>query len=168
MDIQALNQLPPVQLKEALARCCGATNWIARMTAAFPVKNEQQLFSEAERIWYACTESDWREAFTHHPKIGDINSLKEKFASTSQWAQGEQSAVRHTSYEVLQALAKGNAAYEQKFGYIFIVCATGKGAEEMLALLEARLHNDPADEINIAMAEQNKITHIRLQKLLST
>jgi 2-oxo-4-hydroxy-4-carboxy-5-ureidoimidazoline decarboxylase len=167
MTVAQLNSLPPAALKEALAKCCGATAWVAQMAAAFPVKDKQQLLDEAERTWFACSESDWREAFTHHPKIGDISSLKEKFASTSQWAEGEQSSVRHTSEQVLQALAEGNTQYEQKFGYIFIVCATGKRAEEMLALLEARIHNAPADEIKIAMGEQNKITKIRLEKLLA-
>jgi len=167
MTLRELNNYPPAALKEALSRCCGAANWIERMAAVFPVRDEQTLFSEAERIWLSCSESDWREAFTHHPKIGDIGALKEKFASTSQWAEGEQSAVRQTSDDVLRALAEGNAAYERRFGYIFIVCATGKRAEEMLALLQARLHNDPADEIKIAASEQNKITRIRLEKLLA-
>ena len=166
MTLTELNTLSAAALKEALSKCCGARAWVNQVAATFPLKSEQQLFSEAEHIWYACTESDWREAFTHHPKIGDINSLKAKFASTSQWAEGEQSAVRHTSQQVLEALAAGNDAYEKKFGYIFIVCATGKPAEAMLALLQARLHNSPADEIKIAMAEQNKITLLRLEKLL--
>ena len=167
MTLAELNNLPPAALKDALTKCCGAARWVEQMAAAFPVKDKQQLLDDAERIWLACSESDWREAFTHHPKIGDISSLKEKFASTSQWAEGEQSSVRHTSKQVLQALAEGNTQYEQKFGYIFIVCATGKRAEEMLALLQARLHNTPADEIKTAMGEQNKITKIRLEKLLA-
>ena len=166
MTLTELNNLHPAALKEALGKCCGAGAWVSQLMAVFPVKDAQQLFSEAQRTWYACDEADWREAFTHHPKIGDINSLKEKFASTSQWAEGEQSSVRLTSQQVLEALASGNTQYEQKFGYIFIVCATGKSAEEMLALLQARLHNSPADEIKIAMAEQNKITRLRLEKLL--
>lgn len=167
MTLAELNSLPPAALKEALAKCCGATAWVTQMAAVFPVKDKQELLEAAEHTWFMCSESDWREAFTHHPKIGDISALREKFASTSQWAEGEQSSVRHTSEQVLQALAQGNAQYEQKFGYIFIVCATGKRAEEMLALLEARIHNDPADEIKIAMGEQNKITKIRLEKLLA-
>ena len=167
MTITELNNLPVAELKEALSRCCGATGWIARMVAVFPVKDKQQLLGEAELIWFSCAESDWREAFTHHPKIGDINSLKEKFASTSAWAEGEQSSVRQSSQQVLEALAEGNRQYEQKFGYIFIVCATGKSAGEMLALLEARLHNSPGEEIKIAMGEQNKITQLRLEKLLA-
>ncbi|HEY4151592.1 MAG TPA: 2-oxo-4-hydroxy-4-carboxy-5-ureidoimidazoline decarboxylase [Chitinophagaceae bacterium] len=167
MTLTELNHLPATDLKEALAKCCGATAWVEQVAAAFPVSGKEQLLAEAERVWFACSEKDWREAFTHHPKIGDIDSLKEKFASTSQWAEGEQSAVRHTSEQVLIALAAGNLQYEEKFGYIFIVCATGKSAGEMLALLQARLHNNPSDEIKIAMAEQNKITRLRLEKLLA-
>jgi 2-oxo-4-hydroxy-4-carboxy-5-ureidoimidazoline decarboxylase len=107
------------------------------------------------------------EAFLHHPKIGSLDALAAKFANTAQWASGEQASVQSASKAVLQALADGNTAYEQKFGYIFIVCATGKSAEEMLALLQARLPNPPKTEIGIAMAEQMKITLIRLEKLLN-
>lgn len=166
MTLTALNKLPKPALKELLFKCCGSTNWVKQMAILFPLKDPKQLFLLAEGIWFASPEKDWREAFTHHPKIGDINSLKEKFASTSAWAEGEQSGVNHTSQQVIEALAAGNNLYEERFGYIFIVCATGKTAEEMLALLEARLHNNPADEIKIAMAEQNKITKLRLEKLL--
>lgn len=90
-----------------------------------------------------------------------------RFASTAQWASGEQSGVNAAKSETIQALAEGNHLYEEKFGYIFIVCATGKSAAEMLAILQTRLNNEPADEIKIAAAEQNKITKLRLQKLLA-
>ncbi|RZK26134.1 MAG: OHCU decarboxylase, partial [Hymenobacter sp.] len=113
------------------------------------------------------SEADWREAFTHHPKIGDVSALREKFASTATWAAGEQGAVRQASQSTLEALAAGNEAYAQRFGYIFIVCATGKSAAEMLALLQARLPHEPAQEIKIAMSEQAKITRLRLEKLLA-
>ena len=115
----------------------------------------------------ASRETDWREAFTHHPKIGDVDALREKFASTAAWAAGEQGAVRQASEATLQGLKAGNEAYEQHFGYIFIVCATGKSADEMLALLQARLPHSPAEEIHVAMAEQAKITRLRLEKLLA-
>ncbi len=90
-----------------------------------------------------------------------------KFASTSAWAEGEQASVKQASQATLEALAAGNTEYERKFGYIFIVCATGKTADEMLALLQARMPNKPEDEILIAMGEQDKITRIRLEKLLA-
>ena len=167
MTLSQLNQLNPMQRRTELGRCCGSTEWIKRMMEIFPVQDEGALQREAERTWFACDENDWREAFTHHPKIGDISSLKEKFAATAKWAGEEQSAVRQTADSVLQALKDGNMEYENRFGYIFIVCASDKSAGEMLALLQARLHNNASDEIQIAMREQNKITLLRLQKLLS-
>jgi 2-oxo-4-hydroxy-4-carboxy-5-ureidoimidazoline decarboxylase len=167
MTLTELNDLPPTGLADALRKCCGATAWVSAMLQIFPVADAETLLREATTSWYSLSEADWREAFTHHPKIGDLNSLKEKFASTSTWATGEQGAVTQAPQQVLEALAAGNEAYEQKFGYIFIVCATGKSAEEMLGLLQARLPNSPEEEIHVAMAEQDKITRIRLEKLLA-
>lgn len=167
MSIGALNTLDNSSLREMLGRCNGSAVWVEKMLALFPLPDEGILLREAERIWYSCTEADWREAFTHHPKIGDLDSLKKKFAATGQWAAGEQSGVQAAPEEVLQALAAGNDAYEQKFGYIFIVCATGKSAGEMLNLLQARLNNNPETEIHVAMGEQSKITRLRLEKLLA-
>jgi 2-oxo-4-hydroxy-4-carboxy-5-ureidoimidazoline decarboxylase len=167
MTLSDLNALAPAARAEALATCCGATAWVAALNEQFPFDSTAALYEAAERIWYTLSEADWREAFTHHPKIGDVNALKEKFASTAAWAAGEQGAVRQASDETLAALAAGNVAYERKFGYIFIVCATGKSAAEMLALLEARLPNDPSQEIHVAMGEQAKITRLRLEKLLA-
>ncbi|MDB5234822.1 MAG: hypothetical protein JWR44_1815 [Hymenobacter sp.] len=138
------------------------------MLAIFPVADAEMLMQQATVIWNKLSEADWREAFTHHPKIGgDVAALREKFASTSTWAEGEQASVKQASQATLEALAAGNSDYEQKFGYIFIVCATGKTAEEMLTLLQARLPNKPEVEILIAMGEQDKITRIRLEKLLA-
>ena len=167
MELAELNNLLEPERKELLQKCCGAQNWVERMNAFFPVQSKEELFAEADRTWFACTEADWREAFEHHPKIGDLSSLKDKFANTGKWAANEQAGVNQTSEEILRALAEGNKKYEEKFGYIFIVCATGKTAEEMLALLQERLPNSPEAEIKIAMAEQNKITRIRLEKLLA-
>ena len=132
----------------------------------FPIDDMVELLDDAEDEWYKCSPEDWKEAFSHHPKIGDIDSLKKKFASTANWAMGEQSGTSTASEETIKALAKGNKEYEGKFGYIFIVCATGKSADEMLAILNSRLPNDPKKEIEIAADEQNKITRLRLEKLL--
>jgi 2-oxo-4-hydroxy-4-carboxy-5-ureidoimidazoline decarboxylase len=167
MTLAKLNTLPKPELTDALRKCCGSTAWVEAMADLFPVPDKETLFEQAASIWYGLSEQDWREAFTHHPKIGDINSLKKKFASTSAWAAGEQAAVQQSSQAVLEALADGNARYEEKFGYIFIVCATGKSAEQMLTLLQDRLPNEPTEEIRISMEEQAKITHIRLEKLLA-
>jgi 2-oxo-4-hydroxy-4-carboxy-5-ureidoimidazoline decarboxylase len=167
MNLEQLNALPKPVLAEELRKCCGATNWVNGMAEIFPVSDVETLFDHAKNVWNNLAEADWREAFTHHPKIGDVNSLKEKFASTSTWAEGEQGAVKQASQQVLEDLAAGNEEYERKFGYIFIVCATGKTASEMLDLLQARLPNSADKEILIAMGEQDKITRLRLEKLLA-
>lgn len=167
MTLEQLNHLDKASLREELARCCGARAWVEAMLSRFPFSSESALLKAATDTWNHCTEEDWKEAFTHHPKIGDIDSLKKKFASTAQWASGEQSGTSSASEETLNNLSKGNHLYEEKFGYIFIVCATGKSAPEMLEILNKRLPNQPADEIILAAAEQDKITQLRLKKLLS-
>ena len=167
MHLQELNNLPPATRAEALATCCGAAAWVAVLNQQFPFATAAALFAAADQIWQNLSEADWREAFTHHPKIGDVNALREKFTSTATWAAGEQGAVRQASQATLAALAAGNDAYAQKFGYTFIVCATGKSAGEILALLQARLPNAPTQEIHTAMGEQAKITRLRLEKLLA-
>ena len=166
MTLHELNTLPRQQLKAELLKCCGSSAWVNKMLPFFPAEDLVEVLEDAEEQWYKCSEEDWKEAFAHHPKIGDIESLKKKFASTADWASGEQSGVDTASQQTIEALAKGNKAYENKFGYIFIVCATGKSADEMLGLLTTRLLNDPKDEIEIAADEQNKITKLRLEKLL--
>ena len=168
MNLTELNSLPKPTLAEALQTCCGSTAWVENMLAVFPVPTAENLLVAATAHWNKLTEADWREAFTHHPKIGgDVEALRQKFASTSTWAEGEQAAVKQAPQATLEALAMGNTDYEDKFGYIFIVCATGKSADEMLALLQARLSNKPETEILIAAGEQDKITRIRLEKLLA-
>jgi 2-oxo-4-hydroxy-4-carboxy-5-ureidoimidazoline decarboxylase len=137
------------------------------MLPFFPADDLVELLEDAEEQWYQCNEEDWKEAFAHHPKIGDTESLKKKFTSTAEWASNEQNGVSNASQRTIEALADSNQKYEKKFGYIFIVCATGKSADEMLAILETRLQNSPEVEIEIAADEQNKITKMRLEKLLS-
>jgi 2-oxo-4-hydroxy-4-carboxy-5-ureidoimidazoline decarboxylase len=167
MTIAEFDHLSENEKREVLLKCCGSAVWVDKMLTAFPVEDLVDLLQHAEEKWQQCTEKDWLEAFTHHPKIGDIQSLKAKFANTAAWASNEQAGVDTASDDVLIALAKGNTDYEHKFGYIFIVCATGKSAAEMLGLLESRLPNDPEKEIKIAAEEQNKITRIRLEKLFA-
>lgn len=167
MQLSELNQLVPETAIDEFTKCCGSSSWVQKMVDARPFSDENHLFDEAHRAWADCSEADGLEAFTHHPRIGGKEELAKKFASTANWASGEQASVKEASEAVLDALAKGNADYETKFGYIFIVCATGKSAQEMLDLLQARLPNSPETEIGIAMAEQMKITIIRLRKLLN-
>ena len=167
MTISQLNALDHSNLHEALFNCCGSSRWVQFMISIFPVASAEDLLQEAHDGWALCVESDWLEAFTHHPKIGDVESLKKKFASTANWAADEQKGANEASVEIIQALANENQAYEDKFGFIFIVCATGKTAEEMLILLRERMPNHRGHELEIAAAEQGKITQLRLQKLLS-
>lgn len=167
MTLHQLNILPNEQLEEELFKCCGSTAWVNKMLPFFPAEDLIEILEDAEEQWYQCSEEDWLEAFTHHPKIGDVESLKKKFASTATWASGEQSGAAAASQQTMEALAKGNDEYEHKFGYIFIVCATGKSAAEMLQLLQQRLPNNPSEEIKIAADEQNKITMLRIEKLLN-
>ncbi len=167
MTLQELNKLSATNAFEVFFKCCGSTTWAKQLTGKRPFTSKEELIRVSDSIWQSCSKQDGLEAFTHHPKIGDIKSLEKKFASTKEWAGGEQAGVNTATQNTLIALAEGNEAYLHKFGYIFIVCATGKTAEEMLALLNARINNDAATELQLAMNEQNKITHLRLEKLIS-
>ncbi|HEY6551704.1 MAG TPA: 2-oxo-4-hydroxy-4-carboxy-5-ureidoimidazoline decarboxylase [Vicinamibacteria bacterium] len=162
-----LDALAPAEARAEFRRCCGSARWVERMTAARPFLERERLFAIAEDTWNQLDPEDWREAFAHHPKIGDKEALRARFADTRQWALGEQAGAAQASEEVLEALAQGNQAYEARFGHIFIVCATGKTAAEMLALLRERLGNDPEAELRIAAREQARITRLRLEKLLA-
>lgn len=168
MTLEALHNLDTIETSKLLSTCCGSSKWLELLLNALPFERVTALIAKAEGIWYNdCAEKDWQEAFTHHPKIGDVKSLTEKFASTQHLAGNEQAGVNTATLAVIEALAKANADYEAKFGFIFIVCATGKSAKEMLRLLEDRLSNTYAEELAIAMGEQHKITILRLKKLLS-
>ena len=132
------------------------------MLARVPFGTLEQMRAAAQAEWFALSPADWREAFTHHPRIGDRESLRWRFAATRDLSEREQSGAEGASEDVLAALAEANAAYEARFGYIFIVCATGRSAQEMLGMLRARLGNKPDEEIRVAAEEQAKITELRL------
>ena len=166
MTLEQLNQLASAEATTAFMQCCVAERWVEAMVAARPFASVEQLYDAADSIWQGLEEADYLQAFEGHPKIGDVTSLKQKYASTKQLAAGEQSSVNDATDEVIQALADGNTEYEQRYGFIFIVCATGKSAAEMLALLQARLHNERSVEVQNAADEQAKITRIRINKLL--
>ncbi len=149
-----------------LARCCGAHRWVAAMAKDAPYQSRTHLLGEADAHWWRLDESDWLEAFTHHPRIGaDVAKLREKFAATANWSAGEQAGMASADEEVIRELAASNRAYERRFGFIFIVCASGLSAAEMLARLKHRIDNEPEAELRIAAGEQAKITRLRLEKL---
>jgi 2-oxo-4-hydroxy-4-carboxy-5-ureidoimidazoline decarboxylase len=166
----ACRRLDALAEPEALAaflRCCASRRWAAAMRNGRPYRVESALLAAAESAFAPLERSDWLEAFSNHPRIGDRGSLAERFPQTAEWSESEQGGVADVGEDVLDALVQANREYEARFGHIFIVCATGKGAAEMLALLRQRLPNEPAAELEIAAAAQRKITAIRLLKLLS-
>ena len=168
MTLKEFNDLDKGAARKELMKCCGSSRWALLMIKNLPFASEVDLLNKASQIWKEeCKKQDWLEAFENHPKIGDIKSMEKKFAATKNWAGAEQAGVAKANEKIIEELAKGNNAYEEKFHFIFIVCATGKSAEEMLYLLKSRLRNNYEDELMIAMNEQNKITQIRLQKLIA-
>ncbi len=166
MTIKEFNQLRSEEAQAEIFKCCGSTNWAIKLTDNRPFTTIDDLRITSDTIWSACSVDDFLEAFSHHPKIGDKNSLQKKFA-TKEWASNEQSGVNEASDTILNELANRNEEYEKKFGFIFIVCATGKPATEMLRLQEDRLSNTIGEELHIAMGEQMKITILRFQKLIT-
>ena len=166
MSLESLNKASAEGARHSFLQCCTSDTWIARMVADRPYANAEALRAAADRNWQGLAEADYLQAFDGHPKIGDVSSLKAKYANTKALAAGEQSSVNQASDEIIEKLAEGNSTYEEKFGFIFIVCATGKSAAEMCDLLYARLPNDRDTELKNAAEEQHKIFHIRLEKLL--
>lgn len=160
-----LNTLPADEAAQEFRKCCGATWWSSRMAEARPFADASALVDEADRLFDTMPREAWLEAFGSHPKIGDLDSLRMRLAGNKQWSSGEQAGINAADETTLQGLAAGNIAYEERFGYVFIICATGLTAAEMHASLEQRLQNDDATELRIAAAEQRKITHLRLEKL---
>ncbi|MDQ3264228.1 MAG: 2-oxo-4-hydroxy-4-carboxy-5-ureidoimidazoline decarboxylase [Myxococcota bacterium] len=164
--LSGLNAAPAEEAKARLLRCCGSHRWAEQLTAARPFPDRAALFAAASRIWNEVGREDWLEAFSHHPRIGD-RKLESAGAGTKEWAKGEQAGMNRADENLRAAIAEGNAAYEARYGRVYLVCATGKSAGELLAILQSRLGNDPDTELRIAAAEQDKITRIRLEKLLS-
>lgn len=161
-----LNALPAEAARAELLRCCGAKAWADAVLKARPFADEAALYAAGEAAFRAFARQDWLEAFAAHPRIGDAASLKAKFAETAAWAGGEQAGAARAPEGVLAELAALNEEFSRKFGHIFIVCATGKSAAEMLSLLKERLKNDAPKEACAAAGEQIKITRLRLEKLL--
>ena len=136
------------------------------MVNARPFNSADQLIERAGTVWWSLEADDWLEAFRSHPKIGEKKAEIESTQRARQWSGQEQSGIKKASQETIDSLAMLNREYESKFGYIFIVCATGKSPNEMLAILRQRMKNDVASELRIAAGEQAKITELRLKKLL--
>jgi 2-oxo-4-hydroxy-4-carboxy-5-ureidoimidazoline decarboxylase len=162
---QRLDSASPEEARRLLITCCGSSAWVERMLRRRPFGSADALVTAAHDAWLDLSHTDWLEAFGHHPKIGDRASLARRFASTAHLSAQEQGGVADACPQVLDDLAAANRTYEEKFGYIFIVCASGRSAADMLAMLRARLLNDGETEIRVAAAEQARITGLRLQRI---
>ncbi len=167
MKFYDFNNLPKEEAAKHLNTCCGSAQWLQMMMQRFPFSTPQDLLQYADEVWYQrCGANDWLEAFLHHPEIGNLNSLREKFNVSRHLASAEQAGVQSASDNILLELAEKNKEYKEKFGFIFIVFATGKDAEEILALLQHRIINSREDEMQVAMGEQQKITLHRFKGLV--
>jgi 2-oxo-4-hydroxy-4-carboxy-5-ureidoimidazoline decarboxylase len=166
-ELERLNALPAAEAAEALRSCCGSSSWVDAMVARRPFDSVTALLATADELWQATGPADWDEAFAHHPRIGERESKATVSPTARAWSAGEQGAADRSGAEDRAALAAGGAAYERRFGRIYIVCASGRSAAEMLADVEARLGNDPEQERLVAMKEQGKITELRLRKLVA-
>jgi OHCU decarboxylase len=159
MTLDEFNALEPARARQELVRCCGSSRWAASMTAARPFATIAAMQARGDAICSSLDRGDWLEAFAAHPKIGEQRNV-------SAWSAAEQAGMQSADVRARTQLAVLNAEYEKRFGYIFIVCATGKSPQEMLSILEARLTNGQEHELPIAAEEQRKITALRLAKLV--
>ena len=164
--LASLNSLAANEAQNELLTCCGSKRWAERMIVDRPFASLEDLIEKADRIWWSLDPGDWLEAFLSHPKIGEKKAAATTSEQSKQWSAAEQAGIADAANSTLAKLAELNQKYQDKFGYIFIVCASGKSSEEMLTILGSRLENDSDEELRIAAAEQAKITRLRLQKLV--
>ena len=163
--LAAWNKADETTALEAMIACCGARRWASAMVALRPISSVLELSEAADRVWSTMQAPDWMEAFACHPRIGERKAAHAAAKSVA-WSRQEQSSAASSADRTRAALAAGNALYEERFGFTYIVCATGKSAEEMLAILKRRLNRDRATELKEAAEQQRQITQIRLGKWL--
>jgi OHCU decarboxylase len=165
--VEKLNELSADEAERALLDCCGSARWAREVAALRPFRDVEHLLVGAGRVWFGLGGEDWLEAFRAHPRIGEKKAEAGVSEEARRWSEGEQSRARGASDETKAALVEANREYEERFGFIFIVCATGKTAEEMLSILRARLKNERETELRVAATEQWRITELRVRKFLS-
>jgi 2-oxo-4-hydroxy-4-carboxy-5-ureidoimidazoline decarboxylase len=163
--LNAWNDADESSATKAMLACCGAHRWAVQMVAIRPIASIVELSEAADRVWATMGEPDWMEAFACHPRIGERKAAAASEKSTA-WSVQEQAGTSTAANNVMRELAEGNARYEQRFGFTYIVCATGKSADEMLAILQSRLANDRVAELKEAAEQQRQILQIRLGKWL--
>jgi allantoicase len=167
LNLSRLNSAPLADARLMLTDCCGSQTWVTKMLACVPFANAADAVEAADKIWSELGVEDWLEAFRHHPSIGAKRGKKEQSAAARQWSKGEQSVAQTADAETLARLAAANRKYRERFGYVFLVCATGRSSDDILRNLRERLPNDVETELRIAAAEQRKITRLRLEKLFA-
>lgn len=167
MNLNELNQLTRNDSGKFFSYCCAANNWVEKMSQSRPYENKQTLMSFAKEAWEDMHEADFLQAFDAHPMIGDLSSLREKYQSTLKTAGNEQSGTKHADETVLRSLHQLNHQYLEKFGFIFIICATGLSAEQMLSELQKRIHNSREQELVNAAQQQINISLLRLKHQLT-
>lgn len=160
------NEMDEASALDAMLACCASRRWAAALTTARPIASEAELYAAADRAWNTMSEPDWLEAFSSHPRIGE-RRVAHSSAQSSAWSRQEQSSAESAPQFVLAQLAEANARYQDKFGFNYIVCATGKSAEEMLSILRRRLDNHRSSELREAAEQQRQIMQIRLRKWLA-
>ncbi|MFT5209929.1 MAG: 2-oxo-4-hydroxy-4-carboxy-5-ureidoimidazoline decarboxylase [Flavobacterium sp.] len=160
-----INEMSVTDQRATLLKCCSAKAWVDLMLVNAPFYDKSSLLECADKCWKGLKETDYLEAFTGHPKIGDLDSLRGKYSNTATFASREQSGAAGADEDVLKMLAVGNKSYEKKFGFIFIVCASGKSAEDMLSQLQSRMVNDRETELTNAVEQQRQIFNIRIKRL---
>jgi OHCU decarboxylase len=164
-SVAAFDQMPADEAADLLLACCGARRWVEGMVARRPFHLLGVLLGNADEVWSTMSPADWREAFEHHPRLGEARSAAPQGDRGQTWSSGEQAGLSDASLELRTKLAAVNEAYEARFGFICIICATGLSVADVITLTEERLGNDLADELPIAAEEQRKITRLRLLKL---
>jgi allantoicase len=166
-DLSQLNSLSSEEAEAEFLKCCGSRSWARQVAAKRPFSAVNDLLKSSEDVWWSLESDDWLEAFRSHPRIGEQKAAQSTGAAAQKWSQQEQAAVQNAAENTKSELARLNLEYEKRFGFIFIVCATGKSSDEMLSLLKERLSHTRDQELRIAATEQAKITALRINKLLN-
>ena len=164
--LQQWNEYDVSTAESEILPCCGSRAWAQELASLRPFTEPADLLKTSDEVWALLDIADWNEAFASHPRIGERKAPASATARSAQWSSQEQSGAAEVEAETQERLRRANAAYEVRFGRIYIVCATGKSAEEMLAILERRLKNDDATELREAAEQQRQITQLRLRKWL--
>jgi len=172
--LATLNRLPAAEAEVALLACCGSRRWARTLVAARPFADPEALRARAEHEWWKLAPGDWLEAFRAHPRIGETTGAEGEGSGdrsgdrrAAGWSAGEQAGAAAADAALRAELAAANRAYDERFGHLYIVCASGRSARSMLADLRARLDNPADEEIRVAAGHQAAITRLRLDKLLA-